>query len=71
MDLLPILLLGVFLHLAPAQAPVPNQSQSETEQTTPPGEHSALKVKPGGGVIKPEDPGTDTGYFHPFVRMSK
>jgi membrane-associated phospholipid phosphatase len=34
-------------------------------------DHSVLAVKPAGEVIKPKDLWTDTGYFHPFVRMPK
>jgi len=61
------------------QAPQNNQPQqsagppNQTIQTPPRkrDEHSVLQVKPGGQVIKQKDLWTDTGYFHPFLRMPK
>jgi membrane-associated phospholipid phosphatase len=40
-------------------------------QTRDPEDQSVLQIKPGGQVIKQKDLWTDTGYFHPFVRMPK
>jgi len=54
-----------------AQTAAPDQPQTETRQTPPQEDHSTLNVKPGQEVIKPKDLWTDTGYFHPFVRMPK
>ena len=72
MRLLLILLLCVFRTVGLGQGLVPEQSQTETKDTqSPPQRHSALKVTPGSEVIKPRDLWTDTGYFHPFVRMPK
>jgi membrane-associated phospholipid phosphatase len=82
-----IALFGVFSFGVLAQTAVPDQPQNEPKQNetiqdeakpnetkqTPPlrDEHSALKVKPGGQVIKQKDLWTDSGYFHPFLRMPK
>jgi membrane-associated phospholipid phosphatase len=64
---------SILLYLLPlvtyGQTSTPDQPQNETRQTPTP--NSTLQVKPGGEVIKPKDLWTDTGYFHPFVRMPK
>jgi membrane-associated phospholipid phosphatase len=46
---------------------------SVAEQPSAPekAQKSAINVQPGGEVIKPKDLWTETGYFHPFVRMPK
>ena len=54
-----------------AQDAVTSQPQAETRQAQPPMDNSALQVKPGGQVIKQKDLWTDTGYFHPFLRMPR
>jgi len=67
-----MLLFCTFPYIVPGQEPVPGLLQTETKQTpAPQEEHSALKVKPGSEVIKQKDLWTDTGYFHPFLRMPK
>jgi membrane-associated phospholipid phosphatase len=71
MKLFSIFFLGVFSNFAFGQATQPDQPQTETRQTSPAEGRSALQVQPGGEVIKPKDLWTDTGYFHPFVRMPK
>jgi membrane-associated phospholipid phosphatase len=52
------------------QTEPPPQPQNKTGETSAP-QDSALKVQPGGQVIKGKDLWTDTGYFHPFIRMPK
>jgi len=65
-----IILICTLPYIAQGQGEVADHPQGGTTQT-PPQEHSALKVKPGSEVIKPKDLWTDTGYFHPFIRMPK
>jgi membrane-associated phospholipid phosphatase len=45
--------------------------QSRPADSTPTKPEAALDVQPGGPVIKEKDLWTQTGYFHPFVRMPK
>jgi len=50
------------------------QDQSQAQQNADRSKeepHSAIAVKPGGQVIKPKDYWSETGVFHPFVRMPK
>ena len=46
-------------------------SDDTTNQDQSSAQRSAIKVKPGGQVIKQKDLWEKTGYFHPFVRMPK
>jgi membrane-associated phospholipid phosphatase len=50
------------------QAAPPTQTQ---QPPAPPVDHTSITVKPGSQVIKQKDLWTDSGYFHPFVRMPK
>ena len=74
------ILLGALAPLALCQTPLPapaQQAQQKQPQTTAPDRdrveapHSALEVKPGPQVIKEKDLWTQTGVFHPFVRMPR
>jgi membrane-associated phospholipid phosphatase len=78
-------LLAIFLCASAAWCQTPDQDQ--TPQQTPPqaqtqpqdqsadrskeAPHTAIEVKPGQEVIKRKDLWTETGVFHPFVRMPK
>ena len=49
----------------------PATAQSQPAQDRDRTKGSALEVKPGQEVIKPKDLWTESGLFHPFVRMPK
>ncbi|MDR3700734.1 MAG: phosphatase PAP2 family protein [Candidatus Sulfopaludibacter sp.] len=49
----------------------PAATQSQPAQDRDPTKSSVLDVKPGQEVIKPKDLWTDSGIFHPFLRMPK
>ena len=80
--LLLLLLLNPFAPGALCQTPLPfsmeqppQQQPQPPPQTTAPDQdkakeqHSTLEVKPGPQVIKKKDFWTQTGVFHPFLRM--
>lgn len=50
---------------------IPCIGQAQATSGSPQEDRSALSVQPGGQVLKRKDLWTDTGYFHPFVRMPK
>jgi membrane-associated phospholipid phosphatase len=50
----------------PAQPP--QQQNADRSKEEP---RTAIAVEPGGKVIKPKDYWTETGIFHPFLRMPK
>lgn len=62
-------LLSVFILCACASGALCQTSPSDS--TEPQAQGSAIEVKPGPPVIKEKDLWTETGVFHPFVRMPK
>lgn len=52
-------------------APQPDQAKPPATPFGASASRSVIKPKPGGEILKPKDYSNDTGYFHPFRRMTR